>query len=57
MKYIREHKKLSIITLVSLVVLLVLGIAYAKYFLNIINNYILETKKFYFNSSVLNRCK
>ena len=53
MKYIREHKKLSIITLVSLVGLLVLGIAYAKYFLNIINNYILETKKFYFNSSVL----
>ena len=30
-----------------------MGIAYAKYFLNIINNYILETKKFYFNSSVL----
>ena len=53
MKYIREHKKLSIITLVSLVGLLVLGIAYAKYFLNIINNYILETKKFYFNRSVL----
>ena len=53
MKYIREHKKFSIITLVVLVGLLVLGIAYAKYFLNIINNYILETKKFYFNSSVL----
>ena len=53
MKYIREHKKLSIITLVVLVGVLVLGFAYAKYFLNIINNYILETKKFYFNSSVL----
>ena len=53
MKYIRKHKKLSIITLVVLVGFLVLGVAYAKYFLNIINNYILETKKFYFNSSVL----
>ena len=53
MKYIREHKKVSIITLVALVGLLILGLAYAKYFLNIINNYILETKKFYFNSSVL----
>ena len=53
MKYVRKHKKASIITLVVLVGLLVLGIAYAKYFLNIINNYILETKKFYFNSSVL----
>lgn len=53
MKYIRQHKKISIITLVVLVGLFVLGIAYAKYFYNIINNYILETKKFYFNSSVL----
>ncbi len=53
MKYIRKHKKLSIITLVVLVGFLILGVAYGKYFLNIINNYILETKKFYFNSSVL----
>ncbi|MBR2678180.1 MAG: hypothetical protein IKE63_02065 [Bacilli bacterium] len=53
MKYIRQHKKLSIITLIVLVGLLIVGLAYAKYFLNIINNYILETKKFYFNSSVL----
>lgn len=53
MKYIREHKKLSIVTLIVLVGVLIFGIAYAKYFLNIINNYILETKKFYFNSSVL----
>ena len=53
MKYIREHRKLSIITLIVLVGVLMLGLAYAKYFLNIINNYILETKRFYFNSSVL----
>ena len=53
MKYIRQHKKLTIIALIVLVGLLVLGLAYAKYFLNTINNYILETKKFYFNSSVL----
>ena len=53
MKFIRQHKKFSIITLVVLVGLLIVGIAYAKYFLNIINNYILESKRFYFNSSVL----
>ena len=53
MKYIRKHKKLSTITLIILVGVLILGFAYGKYFLNIINNYILESKRFYFNSSVL----
>ena len=53
MEFIRKHKKLSTITLIILVGVLILGFAYGKYFLNIINNYILESKRFYFNSSVL----
>ncbi len=53
MNKIREHKKLSIIVLVVLAILVILSIAFGRYLLNIINNYILETKGFYFNSSVL----
>lgn len=53
MKFIREHKKLSIILLISLVFLILCGITFGKYIYNAIDNYILETKGFYFKSSVL----
>lgn len=53
MKFVREHKKISITVLVTLLVILIVGFAYGRYLYNIINNYILETKAFYFNSSVL----
>ena len=53
MKKIREHKKLSIAILVVLVILVILSVAFGRYIYNMINNYILETKGFYFNSSVL----
>lgn len=53
MQFIRKHKKASIIILIALS-FLVFGFTYAKYVYNIIDNYILETKGFYFNSSVMN---
>ncbi len=53
MEFVRKHKKISIIVLVVLLSILILGVAYGRYLYNIINNYILETKAFYFNSSVL----
>ena len=53
MKFIRKHKKISIIVLCILTVLLSLSVAFGRYFYNIINNYILESKRFYFNSTVL----
>ena len=54
MQIIRKHKIISIIVMIFLAVYLVFEITYAGYIRNIINNYILETKEFYFNSSVLN---
>ena len=53
MRYIKEHKKLSIIVLCSLVVFVLFAATFGRYIYNIIDNYILETKGFYFNSSVL----
>ena len=53
MQFIREHKTFSIIVMVFLAVFLVFEFTYAGYIRNIIDNYILETKGFYFNSSVL----
>ena len=53
MKFIRKHKIISTSILLVLVAFFIVGIVYAKYIYNIINNYILESKKFYFNSSVL----
>lgn len=53
MKYIREHKKLSIIILIILVIFLIISLTLGRYILNILNNFILETKSFYFNSSIL----
>ncbi len=53
MEFVRKHRKLSIIVLISLIIFLIISIAFGKYILNVINNFILETKAFYFNSSVL----
>ncbi len=53
MQKIREHKKVSIIVLVALIIFVILSITFGRYIYNVINNYILETKGFYFNSSVL----
>lgn len=53
MEFIRKHKKASIILLIILVFLVLFGFTYAKYVYNLIDNYILETKGFYFNSSVM----
>lgn len=53
MKFIREHKKVSIFVAVFLALFVVLSVTYAKYIYNIIDEYILETKAFYFNSSVM----
>lgn len=53
MKFIRKHKKISIITLSILVIFLTIGLVYGRYIHNILNQYLLETKGFYFNSSIL----
>ena len=53
MKYIREHKIISISILSVLVVILLIEFTFGRYIKNIVNNYILETKAFYFNSSIL----
>ena len=53
MQFIRNHKKISIIVLIFLIVFLLLGVTFGRYIYNVVNNYILETKGFYFSSSVL----
>ena len=53
MKFIRKHKIISTSILLILITVFIVGVVYAKYIYNIINNYILESKKFYFNSSTL----
>lgn len=53
MKYIRKHKKISIIFFSCLVVFVLFTATFGRYIYNAIDNYILETKGFYFNSSVL----
>ena len=54
MKFIREHRTASTIILVLLLLFLLVGIVFGRYIKNIVNEYILETKAFYFNSSILN---
>ena len=54
MNFVRKHRKISIIVLLLLIVLLGSGLVFSRYVLNLVNNYILETKGFYFNSTVLN---
>lgn len=53
MEFIRENKKLSIIALVILTVFVIISVTLCGYVYNVVHNYILETKAFYFNSSVL----
>ena len=53
MEFVRKHKKISITVMIVLFIILILGLSFGRYLYNIINNYILETKAFYFNSSVL----
>ena len=54
MKFIRKHRKMSIVLLIFLVLSLIVGLAFGRYIHNILNHYLLETKGFYFNSSILN---
>ena len=53
MEFIRKHRKFSTFVMYVLVFFLVLSVVFARYIYNIINNYILETKRMYFYSSVL----
>lgn len=53
MKFFRNHKGVSIGIICTIVLLLFVSTAFGKYIKNLINNVILETKAFYFNSSVL----
>lgn len=53
MAFVREHKLVSVIVLVLTTLFLLVTIVFGRYIRNIVNNYILETKAFYFNSSVL----
>lgn len=53
MKFFRNHKKISIIALIVLIIFLSVEIAFGRYIHNILDQYILETKGFYFNSSIL----
>ena len=53
MKFIRKHKKASIVVLSVLILFVIIASVFGRYIHNIIHNYILETKQFYFNSSIL----
>ena len=53
MEFIRQHRKLSIVVLSSLIFILLLSVTFGKYIYNVIDSYILETKGMYFNSTVL----
>lgn len=54
MKFFRKHKIFSIISIILLCAFIVVVTTFGRYIRNIIHNFILETKAFYFNSSVLN---
>ena len=53
MKFVREHRTVSVIIMMVAVVFLATTIIFGRYIRNIVNNFILETKAFYFNSSIL----
>lgn len=53
MKFIREHRIASMIILVLLLVFFLATVVFGRYIKNIVNEFILETKAFYFNSSIL----
>lgn len=54
MNFLRTHKKLSVLILIVAVIIFLYGTTFARYIYNAIHNYILESKEFYFNSTVLN---
>lgn len=54
MQFVKGHKKLSIIILGCLAFFVFFTATFGRYIYNFFGNYILETKGFYFNSSVLN---
>ena len=53
MNFVREHKTGSLIVLILCVIFLTTTVVFGRYIRNVINNFILETKAFYFNSSIL----
>lgn len=53
MEFIRKHRKFFLILAAILIILIGLSSIFGRYLYNYVNNYILETKEFYFNSSVL----
>ena len=53
MKFIREHRLASMIVLILLLVFFLTAVVFGRYIKNIVNEFILETKAFYFNSSIL----
>ena len=53
MEFIRKHKRISITVMIVLIVSLFVTMTFGRYIRNIIHDYILETKAFYFNSSIL----
>lgn len=53
MDFIREHKKISITILIIAILLLLFGTTFARYIYNTVHNHILESKEFYFYSTVL----
>ena len=53
MKFIREHQTASKIVVASLFIFLFVSFTFGRYIKNILNSYILETKGFYFNSTIL----
>jgi hypothetical protein len=52
-KTIQENRKLSIIILIELLLFLIISVTFGRYVYNVVHNYIIESKGFYFNSSVL----
>lgn len=54
MHFIKAHKKISIIVLSCLIVFVFFSATFGRYIYNFVGSYILETKGFYFNSSILN---
>lgn len=53
MRFFRKHKIISIVSIIFLSIFTVIITAFGRYIRNIINDFILETKEFYFNSSIL----
>ncbi len=53
MKWIRKNRKISIIVVIALTIFLSVTAVYGRYIRNIIYDFLLETKAFYFNSTIL----